>query len=152
MVTGADPVREQLLVAAGEWLELAQRDVELNGCAIEFRVNAEDPARDFRPSPGRIDLVEQPGGPGVRVDTAIYAGYGVAPFYDSLIAKLMVWAPTREQALRRGRRALDEFKIEGVALPLHRRLVEDERVFAGDFRTGYLEQLLAADVKVGENA
>jgi acetyl-CoA carboxylase, biotin carboxylase subunit len=141
-------------VAAGDRLELAQRDVELNGCAIEVRVNAEDPARDFQPSPGRIDVVEQPGGPGVRVDTAIYAGYGVAPFYDSLIAKLMVWAPTREQALRRGRRALDEFVIEGVAttIPLHRRLVEDERVLAGDFHTGYLERLLAADVKVGENA
>jgi acetyl-CoA carboxylase, biotin carboxylase subunit len=154
MVTGADLVREQLLVAAGERLELAQRDVELNGCAIEFRVNAEDPARDFQPSPGRIDVVEQPGGPGVRVDTAIYAGYVVAPFYDSLIAKLMVWAPTREQALRRGRRALDEFRIEGVAttVPLHRRLVEDEGVVAGDFHTGYLEQLLAADVKVGETA
>jgi acetyl-CoA carboxylase biotin carboxylase subunit len=154
MVTGADLVREQLLVAAGERLELAQRDVALNGCAIEFRVNAEDPARDFQPSPGRIDVVEQPGGPGVRVDTAIYAGYGVAPFYDSLIAKLMVWAPTREQALRRGRRALDEFEIEGVAttIPLHRRLVEDERVLAGDFHTGYLERLLVADVKVGENA
>jgi acetyl-CoA carboxylase, biotin carboxylase subunit len=154
MVTGADLVREQLLVAAGERLELAQRDVELNGCAIEFRVNAEDPARDFQPSPGRIDVVEQPGGPGVRVDTAIYAGYVVAPFYDSLIAKLMVWAPTREQALRRGRRALDEFRIEGVAttVPLHRRLVEDEGVVAGDFHTGYLEQLLAADVKAGETA
>jgi acetyl-CoA carboxylase, biotin carboxylase subunit len=154
MVTGADLVREQLLVAAGERLELAQRDVELNGCAIEFRVNAEDPARDFQPSPGRIDVVEEPGGPGVRVDTAIYAGYVVAPFYDSLIAKLMVWAPTREQALRRGRRALDEFRIEGVAttVPLHRRLVEDEGVVAGDFHTGYLEQLLAADVKAGETA
>jgi acetyl-CoA carboxylase, biotin carboxylase subunit len=150
MVTGIDLVREQLLVAAGEPLEPSQAGVELNGSAVEFRVNAEDPERDFLPSPGRIDVVEQPGGPGVRVDTAIYAGYSVAPFYDSLIAKLMVWAPTRDQALRRGRRALDEFRIEGVAttIPLHRRLVEDERVVAGDFHTGYLEELLGTGEKV----
>jgi acetyl-CoA carboxylase biotin carboxylase subunit len=154
MVTGTDLVREQLLIAAGEPLELTQSDIALNGSAVEFRVNAEDPERDFQPSPGRIDVVEQPGGPGVRVDTAIYSGYTVAPFYDSLIAKLMVWAPTREQALRRGRRALDEFRIEGVAttIPLHLRLVEDERILAGDFHTGYLEQLLASEQQVGETA
>jgi acetyl-CoA carboxylase biotin carboxylase subunit len=147
MVTGTDLVREQLLVAAGEPLELSQDDIALSGSAVEFRVNAEDPDNEFRPAPGRIDTVELPGGPGVRVDTAIYAGYTVAPFYDSLIAKLMVWAPTREQALRRGRRALDEFRIEGIAttIPLHRRLVEDERVVTGDFHTGYLEELLTPE-------
>ena len=146
MVTGADLVREQLLVAAGEPLELSQGEVSPSGSAIEFRINAEDPAQDFQPSPGRIDTVELPGGPGVRVDTAIYAGYTVAPFYDSLIAKLIVWAPTREQALRRGRRALREFVIEGVAttIPLHLELVEDEGVLTGDVHTGYLEQLLVA--------
>jgi acetyl-CoA carboxylase biotin carboxylase subunit len=124
----------------------------LNGSSIEFRINAEDPDRDFQPAPGGIETVELPGGPGVRVDTAVYAGYTVPPFYDSLIAKLMVWAPTREQALRRGRRALEELTIEGVAttVPLHLRLVEDERVLAGEFHTGYLEQLLASTQKVGE--
>ena len=145
MVTGIDLVRAQLLIAAGEELEFAQDDIRVNGSAIEFRINAEDPAQDFHPSPGRIDVAELPGGFGVRVDTAIYAGYTVVPFYDSLIAKLMVWAPTREQALRRGRRALREFRIEGIAttVPLHMRLVDDERVRSGDVHTGYLEQLLS---------
>jgi acetyl-CoA carboxylase biotin carboxylase subunit len=145
MVTGSDLVREQLLVAAGEPLDLSQEDVRPNGSSVEFRINAEDPERDFQPAPGRIESVDLPGGPGVRVDTAIYAGYTVPPFYDSLIAKLLVWAPTREQALRRGRRALEEFKIEGVetTIPLHVRLVEDEHVLAGDFHTGYLEQVPA---------
>jgi acetyl-CoA carboxylase, biotin carboxylase subunit len=154
MVTGTDLVREQLLVAAGEPLGLSQHDMTLNGSSIEFRINAEDPDRDFQPAPGAIDTVELPGGPGVRVDTAVYAGYTVPPFYDSLIAKLMVWAPTREQALRRGRRALEELTIEGVAttIPLHLRLVEDERVLSGEFHTGYLEQLLASTQKVGETA
>jgi acetyl-CoA carboxylase biotin carboxylase subunit len=145
MVTGTDLVREQLLVAAGEPLEFSQDDVRPSGSSVEFRVNAEDPERDFQPSPGRIESVELPGGPGVRVDTAIYAGFTVPPFYDSLIAKLLVWAPTREQALRRGRRALEEFRIEGVetTIPLHLRLMEDERVLSGDFHTGYLEQVPA---------
>jgi acetyl-CoA carboxylase, biotin carboxylase subunit len=145
MVTGVDLVREQLLAAAGEPLELSQDDVRIDGSAIEFRINAEDPERDFHPSPGRIEVAELPGGPGVRVDTAIYAGYSVVPFYDSLIAKLMVWAPTREQALRRGRRALGELRIEGIATtaPLHLRLVDDDRVRTGDVHTGYLEELLA---------
>jgi acetyl-CoA carboxylase biotin carboxylase subunit len=147
MVTGTDIVREQLLIAAGEPLELSQGDIALNGSAIEFRINAEDPSEDFRPDPGRIETLELPGGPGVRVDTALFPGYSVAPFYDSLIAKLMVWAPTRAQALRRGRRALGELRIEGVAttVPLHLRLVEDERVMAGDVHTGYLEELLVEE-------
>jgi acetyl-CoA carboxylase biotin carboxylase subunit len=146
MITGVDLVRQQLLVAAGEPPEVTQDDLRIEGCAIEFRINAEDPDRDFLPSPGTIEALELPGGPGVRVDTAIYAGYTVVPFYDSLIAKLMVWAPTREQALHRGRRALGELRIEGIktTTPLHLRLVGDERVRAGDVHTGYLEELLAA--------
>jgi acetyl-CoA carboxylase biotin carboxylase subunit len=154
MVTGIDLVREQLRVAAGQPLELSQADVSPSGSSIEFRINAEDPERDFQPAPGGIATVELPGGPGVRVDTAIYSGYAVPPFYDSLIAKLMVWAPTREQALRRGGRALEELRIEGVktTIPLHLRLVEDARVLAGDFHTGYLEELLASTQEVGETA
>jgi acetyl-CoA carboxylase, biotin carboxylase subunit len=145
MVTGIDLVRAQLLIAAGEPLEFTQDDVRINGCAIEFRINAEDPDGDFQPSPGRLAVVELPGGPGVRVDTAIYTGYTVVPYYDSLIAKLMVWAPTREQALLRGRRALGELRIEGVktTAALHARLVDDERVRAGNVYTGYLEELLS---------
>jgi acetyl-CoA carboxylase, biotin carboxylase subunit len=145
LVTGIDIVRQQLLVAAGEPLEVAQDDVRIEGSAIEFRINAEDPENDFLPSPGKIETLELPGGPGVRVDTAIYPGYTVVPFYDSLIAKLMVWAPTREQALTRGRRALGELRLDGIATttPLHLQLVDDERVRAGDIHTGYLEELLA---------
>jgi acetyl-CoA carboxylase biotin carboxylase subunit len=147
MVTGIDLVRAQLLVAAGEPLEFGQDDVRIDGSAIEFRINAEDPDQDFQPSPGRVEVAELPGGPGVRVDTAIYTGYTVVPFYDSLIAKLMVWAPTRDQALRRGRRALGEVRIEGIktTVPLHARLVDDERVRAGDIHTGYLEELLEGE-------
>jgi acetyl-CoA carboxylase biotin carboxylase subunit len=147
MVTGIDLVRAQLLVAAGEPLEFGQDDVRIAGSAIEFRINAEDPDQDFEPSPGRLEVAELPGGPGVRVDTAIYTGYTVVPFYDSLILKLIVWAPTRDQALRRGRRALGEVRIEGIktTVPLHTRLVDDERVRAGDVHTGYLEELLEGE-------
>jgi acetyl-CoA carboxylase, biotin carboxylase subunit len=147
MVTGIDLVRAQLLVAAGEPLEFTQDDVRIDGSAMEFRINAEDPDNDFQPSPGRLEVAELAGGPGVRVDTAIYTGYTVVPFYDSLIAKLMVWAPTRDQVLRRGRRALGEIRIEGIktTVPLHARLVDDERVRAGDVHTGYLEELLEGE-------
>jgi acetyl-CoA carboxylase biotin carboxylase subunit len=150
MVTGVDIVRQQLRVAAGEPLEFSQDDVGVEGCSIEFRINAEDPSQDFLPSPGRIDALELPGGPGVRVDTAIYAGYSVVPFYDSLIAKLLVWAPTRQQALRRGRRALSELRIEGIATTttLHLRLVDDDGVRDGEIDTGYLERMLAGEEEV----
>jgi acetyl-CoA carboxylase biotin carboxylase subunit len=145
-ITGLDVVREQLLVAAGEALGMRQDDVPLYGSAIEFRINAEDPDNGFMPSPGRITAVELPGGPGVRVDSAVYAGCDVAPFYDSLIAKLVVWAPDREQAVLRGRRALQELRLEGVktTAPLHLRLLDDDRVRRGDVHTGYLEELLAS--------
>jgi len=97
------------------------------------------------PSPGEITSVELPGGPGVRMDTAVYPGYTVVPFYDSLIGKLIVWAPTREQTIQRGRRALEELSIEGIktTVPFHRRLLEDENVRSGDFDTQYLEEVLA---------
>jgi acetyl-CoA carboxylase biotin carboxylase subunit len=144
LVTGLDLVQEQLRVAAGEPLSVAQEEISLNGSAIEFRINAEDPERNFLPAPGRIESLLVPGGPGVRLDTAITPDSEIVPFYDSLIAKLMVWAPTREAALQRGRRALDELRIEGVATTtgLHKRLLEDPRVVSGDIHTGYLEQFL----------
>ena len=145
MITGVDLVREQLLVAAGEEISLGQDDVPLVGSAMEFRINAEDPEQNFMPSPGKITSVELPGGPGVRMDTAVYPGYTVVPFYDSLIGKLIVWAPTRDQTIQRGRRALEELSIEGIktTVPLHRRLLDDENVRSGDFDTQYLEEILA---------
>ncbi len=143
-LTGVDLVKEQLRIASGEPLSLAQEDVPFEGHAIEFRINAEDPEKDFMPSPGEISFLEVPGGPGVRVDSAIYQGYKIPPFYDSLVAKLIVWALTREEAINRARRALREYRIEGIktTIPLHMRLLEDDAFRSGDYHTDYLEELL----------
>ncbi|MCL6516196.1 acetyl-CoA carboxylase biotin carboxylase subunit [Alicyclobacillus sp.] len=141
-VTGVDLVREQILAAAGEPLSIRQEDVTLTGHAIECRINAEDPERNFLPSPGRITAYLPPGGIGVRVDSAAYPGYVVPPTYDSMIAKLIVWAPTREQAIDRMQRALGEFRIEGVrtTIPFHQRLLRNEKFRAGDVSTRFLEE------------
>jgi acetyl-CoA carboxylase biotin carboxylase subunit len=116
MVTGIDLVAEQIMIAAGEPLRLRQRDIRPAGVSIECRINAEDPARDFLPTPGEIETFVPAGGPFVRVDTHAYPGYRVPPDYDSLLAKLIVWAPDREQAISRMHRALGEFRIEGPHL------------------------------------
>ena len=144
MLTGVDLVKEQLRVAAGEPLSIEQEDVPFEGWAMEFRINAEDPDQDFMPSPGEISFLDVPGGPGVRVDSAIYQGYEIPPFYDSLVGKLIVWALTREEAITRARRALREYRLEGIktTIPLHLRLLEDEAFLSGDYNTGYLEGLL----------
>jgi acetyl-CoA carboxylase biotin carboxylase subunit len=146
MVTGVDLVKEQLRVAAGEQASVEQQELALNGCAIEVRINAEDPSRAFMPSPGQITSLELPGGPGVRVDTAAYAGYQVPPFYDSLIAKLICWGRDRTEALARTRRALREFRIEGIqtTIPFHLDLLADESVQAGEYHVEFLEQRFAA--------
>jgi acetyl-CoA carboxylase biotin carboxylase subunit len=143
-LTGVDLVKEQLKIASGESLSLAQEDVPFNGWAMEFRINAEDPEKDFMPSPGEISFLDVPGGPGVRVDSAIYQGYEIPPFYDSLVAKLIVWALTREEAINRARRALREYRIEGLktTIPLHMRLLEDDAFRSGEYHTDYLEELL----------
>jgi len=146
MITGVDLVREMILVAQGEKLTRNQVDVAARGAAIEVRINAEDPDKNFRPSPGRVTALSLPGGPGVRVDTMLYPGYVVPPYYDSLLAKIIVHAETRKGALARLRRALDEFAIEGVVTTasLHKRLAQTPDVQAGRFDTGFLERLLAA--------
>ncbi len=143
-LTGVDLVKEQLRVAGGEPLSLKQEDVPFEGHAIEFRINAEDPDQDFMPSPGEISFLEVPGGPGVRVDSAIYQGYKIPPFYDSMVGKLIVWALTREEAINRARRALREYRLEGIktTIPLHLRLLEDDAFRSGEYHTGYLEELL----------
>jgi acetyl-CoA carboxylase, biotin carboxylase subunit len=143
-LTGVDLVKEQLKVAGGDRLSLEQENVPFNGWAMEFRVNAEDPEKDFMPSPGEISFLDVPGGPGVRVDSAIYQGYKIPPFYDSLVAKLIVWALTREEAINRARRALREYRIEGIktTIPLHMRLLEDDAFRSGEYHTDYLEELL----------
>ena len=146
MVCGLDLVREMILVAQGRKLDLAQPQVAMRGAAIEVRINAEDPDKNFRPSPGRVASLALPAGPGVRVDTMLYPGYAVPPYYDSLLAKIIVHAETRDLALARLRRALDEFAIEGVVTTaaLHRRLARLPEVQAARFDTGFLERLLAA--------
>ena len=143
-LTGVDLVKEQLRIASGEPLSLKQEDVPFEGHAIEFRINAEDPEKDFMPSPGEISFLDVPGGPGVRVDSAIYQGYKIPPFYDSLVAKLIVWALTREEAINRARRALREYRLEGIktTIPLHMRLLEVDAFRSGEYHTDYLEELL----------
>src|SRR5207247_8433387 len=113
LVTGVDLIQEQIRVAAGEELSVSQSDVRLRGHAIECRINAEDPDRDFAPTAGRLDTYVPPGGPWTRVDSHCYPGWMISPFYDSLIAKLIVWAPDRDRAIDRMQRALSEFEISG---------------------------------------
>ncbi|MEJ2867048.1 acetyl-CoA carboxylase biotin carboxylase subunit [Actinomycetospora sp. OC33-EN08] len=145
LVTGVDLVAEQLRIAGGEALSVDQSDVVVRGAAVEFRVNAEDPDEDFLPSPGEITALELPGGPGVRVDTALAVGDVIPPFYDSMVAKLAVWGPDRATALARARRALAEYRVEGVptTLGLHRRLVDEPALVAGDHDITTLEAFLA---------
>jgi len=143
MVTGLDFVKEQIRIASGESLELGQEDVVSQGWAIEFRINAEDP-RSFRPSPGKVERWVVPGGPGVRVDTALYQGYEMPPFYDSLVAKLVVYGRDREEALSRGRRALAEFKVEGIqtTIPLHEAILDSEEFREGRCPVDWLERFV----------
>jgi acetyl-CoA carboxylase biotin carboxylase subunit len=145
MVTGIDLVREMLCIAAGLKLPFAQSDIILRGHAIECRINAEDPSRDFHPAPGRVSGFSVPGGPGVRFDTMLFPGYAVPPFYDSLLGKLIVWDETRERALARLRGALGELEVEGIptTIPLHRWLAGHPDVARYAVHTGWLEALLA---------
>ncbi len=147
-ITGTDIIKEQLRIAAGEPMSCASRaPFTPNGHAIEFRINAEDPENGFRPCPGTITRFDVPGGPGIRVESYINAGSVISPFYDSMVAKLIVWGQNREEALQRGRRALDEFKIEGIAttIPFHKRVLDAEIFQKGEARTDFLE------VAFGEN-
>lgn len=141
MVTGIDLIKEQIKVASGEKLVYAQEDVQFSGWAIECRINAENPEKNFMPSPGKINMYLPPGGYGVRVDSAVYPGYSIPPYYDSMIAKLIVHAPTREEAVARMKRALSEFVIEGIAttIPFHLKLLSHEQFVAGEFNTKFLE-------------
>jgi acetyl-CoA carboxylase, biotin carboxylase subunit len=147
MITSTDLIQEQIRVAAGQPLSVSQDDISLQGHSIECRVNAEDPDRDFAPAAGRLDVYVAPGGPGTRVDSHCYPGWTITPFYDSLIAKLIVWARDREAAIARMERALSEFQIEGrgvkTTIPFHRRVLADERFRSGDVSTDFLEHFMA---------
>jgi len=145
MVTGVDLVKEQIRIAAGERLDRGLEDLKFRGCAIEVRINAEDPDNDFRPSPGKVVQWSPPGGPGVRVDSHIYPGYSIPPNYDSLMGKLIVHKPTRKEAVEAMKQCLEEFVVEGVktTIPLHRRIFRHGGFVAGHYDTGLVEDLLA---------
>ena len=145
MITGVDLVREMIRIAGGEPLRLKQSDIAIRGVAIECRINAEDPAKNFFPSPGKVGAVTLPGGPGVRIDSMLFAGYTIPPYYDSLLAKLVVHAEDRPAAIARMKRALGELKVEGpkTTIALHLALMDDPQFQAARFDTNWLEGWLA---------
>ena len=142
MVTGVDIVKEQIRIARGRPMRYTQENVHLNGWAIECRINAEDPYNDFLPSTGQITHILMPTGPGVRIDTGVYPGFEISPYYDSLISKVIVWGETRAEAILRMRRALEEYKLVGVRtnIPFHQNLMDSFRFFGGQFDTRFVEE------------
>jgi acetyl-CoA carboxylase biotin carboxylase subunit len=143
-VTGIDIVKEQIRIAGGERLSVRQDDIRLRGHAIECRINAEDPDTGFSPCPGQLSVVQMPGGPGVRVDSHVFAGYRVPPNYDSLIAKLITWGSDRPEAIARMRRALAELRVEGVktTAPFLARLLQSDTFVRGDVHTRFVEEFI----------
>ncbi|WP_168119243.1 acetyl-CoA carboxylase biotin carboxylase subunit [Paenibacillus sp. HB172176] len=151
MITNVDLIKEMISVAEGNPLSFAQEDLKINGWSIECRINAEDSERNFMPSPGHIPFYLAPGGIGVRVDSAVYPGYTISPHYDSMIAKLIVWGATREEAIARMKRALAEFAIEGIrtTIPFHLKLLNHPLFVDGNFDIKFLEE---HDINAGERA
>ncbi|HET7560526.1 MAG TPA: acetyl-CoA carboxylase biotin carboxylase subunit, partial [Limnochordia bacterium] len=148
LVTNIDLVKAQIRIAAGEELKIKQRDVEIMGHAIECRINAEDPDHGFRPSPGPVPVYHQPGGPGVRVDGAVYAGATISPHYDPMVAKLVTYGRDRNEAIVRMRQALDEMVVDGISttIPFHRRLIRHERFLAGDIDIEFIERWMKGEL------
>jgi acetyl-CoA carboxylase biotin carboxylase subunit len=149
MITGVDLVKEQIKIAAGEKLKFTQKDISCNSHSIECRINAEDPENNFMPSPGKVTKYSPPGGPGVRIDAHLYEGYNIPPYYDSLIAKLIVHAETREEAIKRMQRALSEFVIEGVktTIPFHLKVLSNPDFQKGEYSTKFIEEKLMQEPK-----
>ena len=141
LVTGTDLIKEQIKVASGEKLSMTQDDVTFNGWAIECRINAENPTKNFMPSPGKIKMYLPPGGLGVRIDSAAYPGYSIPPYYDSMIAKVITYGSSREEAVARMKRALSEFVVEGIhtTIPFHLKLLDNQKFVEGQFNTKFLE-------------
>ena len=148
MVTGVDIVKEQIRIARGRQMRYSQDDIQMNGWSLECRINAEDPFNNFLPSTGRISHILLPTGPGVRVDTGVYPGFEVSPYYDSLISKVIVWGETRAEAILRMRRSLEEYRIVGVRtnIPLHQNLVESTTILAGRYDTRFIEERFSMQV------
>jgi acetyl-CoA carboxylase biotin carboxylase subunit len=147
LVTGIDIVKEQIRIARGRKLRYAQEDIQMNGWAMECRINAEDPYAHFVPSTGVLNSVIPPSGPGVRVDTGVYAGFEISPYYDSLISKLICWGETRGETILRMRRALEEYRILGVKtnIPFHQNIMDSHRFIAGSFDTRFVEERFSMD-------
>jgi len=147
MVTGVDLIKEQIRIANNEPLSIKQAEIEFNGWSIECRINAENPFKQFMPSPGKIEMYLPPGGLGIRVDSSVYSGYTIPPHYDSMIAKLITYGSTREEAIRRMKRALDEFVIDGIhtTIPFHHALMEHDIFISGDFNTNFLKDYPIVD-------
>jgi acetyl-CoA carboxylase biotin carboxylase subunit len=149
MVTGIDLIKKQIQIASGEKLKLKQEDVEFKGAAIECRINAEDYENGFIPCPGKIEFINFPGGNGVRVDSHIYQGYEVSPYYDSLLAKLIVWGRTRNEAIKVLQRALSEFVIAPIktTINFHQKIATNPYFIKGNISTHFVEEILSEDVK-----
>ena len=147
LVTGLDLVKEQIRLAAGEPLGFTQRDVQIRGWAIECRINAENPDKNFMPSPGTIKIYHVPGGPGVRVDSAVYQGYTVPPYYDSMVGKLIVWGATRQEAIARMKRALEEYVIEGIytTIPFHLKVLDNAFYRRGEVYTNFIQRRILGE-------
>ena len=144
MVYGVDLVKQQIRIAAGEPITFRQEEIAPQGHAIECRINAEDPAHGFRPCPGEVSSLYRPGGPGIRIDSSVYAGYTITPYYDSMIAKLIAYAPTRMEAIAKMRWALAEFLVDGgqTNIDYQRAIIADPKFIAGDYDNGYLTRKL----------
>jgi acetyl/propionyl-CoA carboxylase alpha subunit len=150
-VTGIDIVKEQIRIAAGKPLQYKQEDIELKGWAMECRINAEDPFRGFIPSTGKIEQSLLPAGPGIRVDTGVYSGYEISPYYDALISKLIVHEKTREETISRMERALSEYRVLGIRtnIPFHQSLLKNQDFLVGKFNTQFLEDDLLSSLMAG---
>lgn len=144
LITGIDIVKEQFKIAAGQTLSLKQKDIKMNGASIECRISAEDPQNNFAPSTGKILEIIEPGGPGIRLDSGVYEGFEVPIYYDPLIAKLLVWAPTRKEAIARMKRSLREYTIRGIktSIPFHLLVMDNPKFMAGDYDTTFIEKIL----------
>ena len=153
LVTGIDIVKQQLKIAAGEKLTLKQKDITIDGCAIECRISAEDPENSFVPSTGKIIELIEPGGPGVRIESGIYEGFEVPFYYDPLISKLLVWAPTRQEAIARMKRALQEYRIIGIktSIPFHLIVMNNYEFIAGNYDTTFIDNVLGEIVYTKKN-
>jgi len=146
-VTGIDLVKAQIRIAAGEPLGITQKDVQIRGWSIECRINAENPERNFMPSPGTIQVYHPPGGPGVRVDSAAYQGYTIPPYYDSMVGKLIVWGNDRDEAIQRMKRALEEFYIEGIqtTIPFHLKVLDNAFFRRGEVYTNFIQRRILGE-------